>query len=136
MASEIAQEYSEKLRVHILNTYGHSVDSSSMDLFDDMFQSAIDEAMKPAADVEALTEQLYQMAFDVGCSINKPMADQMGRMIQVFLTAHDRAKDAEIERLKSALGQIDVALSLPQRSGDKYTARDVAKAALRGASDV
>lgn len=127
-------------------------------------QSAIDEATKekdkkierlnkmlrqpePAEDVEALIEQCCEV-FSFGEVHNLPdhaTKSDISELIQSFLTAHDRAKDAEIRRLRAALTRM---VSASTRFFEEQCVSDSelfnpnyispltqAKNALKGASD-
>lgn len=133
MASEIAKEAAERISNHLMDT-------SVLDpeVLAGMIDQAISEFQPPVAeDVERLSQICVKMHREFE-PLNSVMyefeyAAQMAAVLQRFLIARDAVKDAEIERLRVALGQIVAAY--PERTGKLSEAYNIAKTALKGGSD-
>lgn len=115
MTSEIAKkalwqidaEYHQLLGEHLLGRKNVGLTIETVrSRCRDIIQSAIDEALeasKPevAEDVEACADQITEMLIDAeSVDAFQDAYIEVHNTLQSFLTAHDAAKDAKIERLK------------------------------------
>jgi len=100
----MANEIVKKCVRAVNSLFGYSYVDPRFKGIESLTQSAIDESQPPVAeDVEGLARAIYE---DMKAGNFVQIQNSFSRAaetIQSFLTAHDAAKDAEIERLESVL---------------------------------